>query len=82
MLGGTCTLLDQCNYYGLGKRFEWKKLTKYLLKLFVLVKIIKSNILNVKGLANEDEKTSVQIDFLKNNKICLSSNLFRLKSFS
>ena len=34
-----------------GKRFE---LTKYLLKLFFLVEIIKPNVLNVKGLASED----------------------------
>ena len=30
----------------------------------VLNKIIKHNILNVNGLANKDEKTFVQIDFL------------------
>ena len=42
-----------------GKRFE---LTKYLLKLFFFFKIIKFNMLNVKGLANKDEKSSVQIN--------------------
>ena len=37
--------------------------TKYLLKLFFLVKLIKSNILNIMGLPNENKKTCVQIDF-------------------
>ena len=40
------------------------------------LKVIKSNILNIKGLANEDEKSSVQIDFLENIEICLYLNLF------
>ena len=35
----------------------------YILKLFFLLKIKKSNILNIKGLANGYEKTSVQVDF-------------------
>ena len=43
-----------------GKRFEF---TKYFLKFLVLNTIIKSNILHLKGLANEDEKNSVQINF-------------------
>ena len=44
-------------------------LTKYLLILICLVKIKNSNMLNVKGLANEDEQNSVLIDFLENIKI-------------
>ena len=38
-------------------------------QLFFLVKIIKSNMLNVKGLANEDEANSVKIYFLGNIEI-------------
>ena len=45
-----------------GKRFE---LTKYLLKLFFLVEIIKSNILNVKGLASEEQKLLFNLIFRK-----------------
>ena len=58
-----------------GKRF---KLTKYLLKLYFLVKRIKSNMLNVKGLAIEDETNSVQFNFFLNIKIFLYLNLFPL----
>ena len=34
------------------------------------------------GLANEDEKNSVQIDFFENIKISFYSNLFPLEPFS
>ena len=66
---------------GLGKRFEWKsfELTKYLFKLICLVKIINSDIVNVKGLANEN---FVQINLFENIKIYPYSKLFPLKTFS
>ena len=50
----------------------------------IFVEIVNLNILNVKGLHNEDEKTSVNIAFfsLDNVKIYLYLNLFPLEPFS
>ena len=62
-----------------GKRFE---VPKCMLKLFFLLKIIKSNILNVKGLANEDDIFLFVLIFLENIKIQLYLNLFPLEPFS
>ena len=62
-----------------GRRFES---IKYLLDLSFLVKIIKPNMLNVKGLANEDGKVMVQLIYFENIKIYLHSNLLPLEPFS
>ena len=45
-----------------GKSFE---VPLFFLHLFLLLKITKSNLLIVKGLAKENEKSSAQMDFLK-----------------
>ena len=70
-------LVAQCSYH-----------TTHFLKYFggqnygipnFLVKIIQSNMLNDNRLANEDENTFDQIDFLENFQIYLYSNLFPLE---
>ena len=66
-------------WWGSKKKVQVEKdfeLTKYLLKLVFLVRI-KSSMLNVKGLAIEDET----FDFFLNIKIFLYLNLFSLKPF-
>ena len=50
--------------------------------LFFWVSIIKSNMLNVKGLANEDKNVVVQINLKKNIIIYQYWTLFLLEPFS